>query len=57
MMEKEQRMNEISSHSEKKAKKKNLIENFDVPNFKKKDTHSIKINGNHNFSFLSNSLE
>ncbi len=53
MMEKEKK-NEIN---EKKSKKRNMFENFEVPNLKKKEAaQSIKMNGNHNFSLLSKEL-
>jgi hypothetical protein len=56
MIEKEKKMNEMNSLSERKSKKRNMFENFEVPNLKRKETaQSIKTNGNHNYSLLSKS--
>jgi len=53
MMEKEKKMNEMNNGSEKKSKKRSLFENFENPNFKRKEAQSIKMNGNNSFSLLS----
>ena len=38
MIEKEKKMNEMNTLSERKSKKRNMFENFEVPNLKRKET-------------------
>lgn len=53
MMEKEKKLNEVNSGCDRKTKKRSMYENFEIPVLKRKESQSIKINGNHNFSLLS----
>ena len=50
LMEKEKKFDDIGAGSEKKTKRRNVYENFDMPNSKRKELQ--KANGN-NFSLLS----